>query len=327
MKLFQSFSKRNTSVEVLRLVFMLGIVLLHAYYHGSDGDIEWIYSLGCDNANAYQLSIYSLTRLGVTGFMFISGYYGVNMNKNKVIELLLILAFYYFALAIGSDKSLPSMIILLLHVWDAWWFVAAYFFICILSPIINSGLEKITNLQYKWIIVGLLLYTYCGRFLVAKDDHDVVLLLSIYLIARYLRLKIAPPPSCSILRIIVLISLTVLIVLPIVVMRLTHSVGIVDALICNNSPLILIAAASLVMLFDRMQYHNGFINWMAGSTLSIYLLTENAFRKVLDSWLLDNIKESVIAGYGIVIGVCILCLFADKLRELLFIPIKKHILK
>lgn len=81
------------------------------------------------------------------------------------------------------------------------------------------------------------------------------------------------------------------------------------------------------MLFDRIESHNGFINWLAASTLSIYLLTDNSFRKVLDPWLLDSIKENAIAGYGLVIGVCSLCLFIDKIRELLFHPIRKYKLK
>lgn len=193
MNLFQSYYKRNSSVEALRIVFMFGIVLLHAYYHGSGGDINWIYNLGCDNANAYQLSIYALTRLGVTGFMFISGYYGIRMNKDRIVTLLLTLAFYFILLAVASHNSIPSMVKNLPHVWDTWWFVAAYFFICILSPIINAGLEKMSEVQYRWIVIGLLFYTYCGRCLKAADDHDVVLLLSIYLIARYLRLKNYPP--------------------------------------------------------------------------------------------------------------------------------------
>lgn len=110
-------------------------------------------------------------------------------------------------------------------------------------------------------------------------------------------------------------------------MRHTHSVAIVDGLICNNSPLILIASASLVMLFDRIETHSSIVNWLASSTLAIYLLTDNSFRKILDTWLLDNIKDNALTGYLIVIALCLACILFDKVKDLLFIPIKKHILK
>ena len=37
---------RNSSVEALRIFFILGIVLIHIYGHGSHQDLQWIYSLG-----------------------------------------------------------------------------------------------------------------------------------------------------------------------------------------------------------------------------------------------------------------------------------------
>lgn len=122
-------------------------------------------------------------------------------------------------------------------------------------------------------------------------------------------------------------SIGLLITLPIVVMRLTHSVSIVDGLICNNSPLILISSASLVMLFDKIETHSGIVNWLASSTLAIYLLTDNSFRKVIDTWLLDNIKDNALTGYLIVFALCLVCILFDKVKDFLFIPIKKYILK
>ena len=52
-----NFSNRNTSIEFLRLWFMLLIVLIHAYCHGSGLNYEYLYSLGSDWSTAHHLGL------------------------------------------------------------------------------------------------------------------------------------------------------------------------------------------------------------------------------------------------------------------------------
>ncbi|MGM9779967.1 MAG: hypothetical protein ACI3ZD_16780, partial [Prevotella sp.] len=75
MAILEKYNNRNSSIELLRLWFMLMIVTLHAYAHGSGLDYDYLYSLGSDWATAHHLGLFSLGKCGVTGFMFISGYY------------------------------------------------------------------------------------------------------------------------------------------------------------------------------------------------------------------------------------------------------------
>ena len=195
MNLFQKYSTRNSSVEILRMVFMAGIVFLHAYYHGSCANIDWIYGLGTSSDSSYQLMLYSLSRLGVTGFMFISGYYGIRMNAFRLYRLLSMVALYWIVTSIASGKfGIGGLVKDVIHAWDMWWFVASYFMICILSPLINDGIERISKNTFSFVILGIVLYTYIGHFIMGMDSHDTDLLLSIYLIARYLRLYFTPPP-------------------------------------------------------------------------------------------------------------------------------------
>ncbi len=74
-------SKRNSSIEILRISFMFLILTIHVYCHGSHIDYNWIYSLGGNIKTAWNLSLYSLGMLGVTGFIFISGYFGKKLRK------------------------------------------------------------------------------------------------------------------------------------------------------------------------------------------------------------------------------------------------------
>lgn len=189
------YSKRNTSIELLRLWFMVMIVTIHAYGHGSGLDYGWLYSLGGDWNTAYHLGLLSLGKCGVTGFMFISGYYGISLKWNKLGSMVAMLAFYTIALIIASgDFSLGSTL-RLLRCWDEWWFVSSYIVICLLSPFINKGHECMDKRQLGMIVLAMLFYEYVGRFIGQDNSHDTIFLLAIFLCAKYTRLYITPPES------------------------------------------------------------------------------------------------------------------------------------
>lgn len=57
--------QRNSSIELLRFVFMFAIVLLHTYGHGSHLNYGWIYSLGSNLSTMPHLILFSLGKLGV----------------------------------------------------------------------------------------------------------------------------------------------------------------------------------------------------------------------------------------------------------------------
>lgn len=79
-----------------------------------------------------------------------------------------------------------------------------------------------------------------------------------------------------------------------------------------------IFTACLVMTLDRMKFVNKFVNYMAASTLAIYLLTDNGVvRKPLDTWLLQELLDGAM-GFVYILTVAILCLVIDKVRECLF---------
>lgn len=319
--MLNKYSNRNSSIELLRLWFMFMIVLIHAYVHGVGLKYEYLYSLGEDWNTAYHLGLVSLGKCGVTGFMFISGYYGVSLKWNKLASMIAMLLFYVLLLTCFGGYSVSDMLKIIFHPWDEWWFVSSYIVICLLSPILNQGISALSKKQFGIAIMGLLFYEYFGKFISQTNSHDAMFLLTIYLCARYIRLYVAPPIYLRLtLRHVGVISLflgVILFFFPILFAMLGLS-KLNPYFISNNNILLLIFTSTLVLLLDKVKYVNKIINYFPASTLAIYILTDNAFvRMPLDTWLFNSIMNDGI-GYLYVFVVVLVCLLIDKIREVLF---------
>ena len=179
---------RNTSVELLRFAFMYLILLLHAYIHGTELDYERIYLWGANPGTAPHLALFSLSQIGVTGFMFMSGYYGIHATRGKAANLILTALFWLLILTpIGGGFGK----LLYLHPFDGWWFVSAYLFVMCLSPLIEAGIKAVPQQTFRNVVIAMLAYTYIAKTLDNAHSTDVVLLLTIYLAARYFRLHLS----------------------------------------------------------------------------------------------------------------------------------------
>lgn len=183
----ERYGARNSSIELLRLVAMFGIVLIHTFGHGSGLDYEWIYGLAGDWSTTGHFALVSLGEAGVTIFIFISGWYGMRIDIKKIIALISTLMFYALINCIISGSSPIGTIITLLHPWDGWWFIKSYMIIWMLVPFIEMGMKQLSKRQLQAIIGFLVFYTYVGHFFIAKMDQNTDLLITIYITARYLK--------------------------------------------------------------------------------------------------------------------------------------------
>lgn len=109
---------------------------------------------------------------------------------------------------------------------------------------------------------------------------------------------------------------------------MTQSTILMDMLLSNNNPLILIIAATLTVGLDKKAFHSALVNWLASSTLAIYLITDSGgLRNYIMPWLLDNVMATPLLGYSMMVIVCLACLMIDKVRTVFVTPLNKGIEK
>ena len=148
-KLRVNSGDRNSSIELLRIIIMHGVIILHynngeiggALLHANPGSINWFYLFFSEN----------LFICAVDLFIMISAYYltdSQNRKTIKVVELIIQVivfreAFYVMSTLLNKEPlSLKEFLINLLPVN---YFVILYGVLYIISPYINILLDHLSR--------------------------------------------------------------------------------------------------------------------------------------------------------------------------------------
>ena len=240
---------------------MFGVVLLHALTQGGYADAH----RGLDN----------LLSPSVTGFVFISGYFGIKCRVKGILKLLCIGLAVWLVLAMVNMKFTSSF-----GIGGFWWFLWMYLALMAIAPLAEplfdrdgagGAIAKIVPLVvvvYGWSYAGT-------KVPVLKDiiplptglaPFSVLTFLAVYCVARISRGYEAK------------IKTTWL-----VVAAFVSGVMCWSGLYHHNSPFCLIFAGSMFYLFKRMPAldNNKVVArialWLGPSMFSVYLLHTNSW--------------------------------------------------
>jgi len=248
--------KRNTSIEVYRCVLMFGIVLLHC----------------CSQGPLVLLTPYRLCMACVTGFIFISGYFGIKFSWSKVFSLIAT------AVICAGISFLGERI---LHLppcgYGFWeylitgnWFLWAYVVLMMFAPLMERALS-VKDGEWRWA-VPLLIVVFgwnflsgmpvVGRFLPSPTGfgtHTFLMMIGVYLAARLFRLH-------DIEKWLIGWKLWV----PLVVSGALCAAGLSH----YDSPVSFVFMACLFVAFKRLDFGRLGVgaSWIAPSMFSVYLL-------------------------------------------------------
>lgn len=319
------YKLRNSNIELLRIVAMLFIISHHFLVHGMNiwQDSSW--------DNLTLLSLDSLFFIGVNVFVLISGYYTIRFDWKKLLRLYLLAAIIggvgYMTHIIIDDASLGRSVIYntifsISHA-PGTWFIKTYIYLFFFSPILNSALNSFDRKQTQLVLILLtIISVYFGWFWqddINKDGYNLINFVWIYCIGYYLshyfdHSKI----SCLIYLVISIIS--------------SISNAVISILIESyqawtyNNPLIVLAAISFLLFFLSFNFSSRLVNYIASSTLGVYLIHENAYLSPLlykQQYVLFY-SSNVIYFLISVIGVFVICSIIDlMIRELVANPLLK----
>lgn len=337
--------KRNSSIELLRILSVFAIVIHHYGVHGT---------LDCMNFSAkyaqtlkINLFLNFLGKLGVVLFVMIGAYFlcEKRFKYRRPVNLILTMAFYSFGLFLVLRYWFPTDAatdLPWLNVWlpfplpSGYWFIYAYIFMLLMMPGLNLVIKhfagKKLNLLIFCIIIMWSLIPLGINLLNGKPDTSADFFgysiggyfLLIYLVSAAIReSKLFKSLKFTAVGAVLSVLLVVIIC---AMMDSKTSFNVLFALFQLNSPLILLVATFIFSFFKNLTFHSRIINFLAGSMFGVYLIHEDSFvRPLIWQQLISSIK---VAGspsaylhqavtYSLLV-FCVCVLIDIVVRRLLF---------
>lgn len=335
-----SKSSRNTGIDTLRILSMLGVVFLHVLGHGGiipastspiKFSIVWFFDI--------------LSYPAVNCFAVISGYVGYREERSfprlkNILSLFftvlfysttILLAFKQFGIAEISDSDILKSV--LPTIMGEYWFFTAYFATFLLSPILNLFVR---NSEMKHAVVFLSALSLFSIISIQRDSFHLINGYSlIWLFFMYLTGALFKKHNLN-----RLLSTKAWLGIVFVAFAITYSIKVgftftsntalqpyKDKLMIYVSPTIVLMATGLLGAFSKIKCPSFFgriLPFLSTSAFSVYLIHDNFLvRQHLMSRIhtfSDNLEPVPLTLFiiGTVLSIFLSCILADKVRILLF---------
>lgn len=310
--------QRQSNIELLRIIAMTMIVSGHIILHG------------LNNEPQYSKNIISLTIYGVNIFVLISGYFRIKLKFRSLIDLIGCVYFYVILSYIATygiygeplQFSHLKHILFPISCYD-YWFVSVYIFLMLISPLINSGMERMSD-RMQVIVLSALFYISCfsGWVLVSPinpSGYNIIQFIFMYMlggiIRRYDAILKRIPTKWYILTFIAIYIVVLFI------SKISDSKAFP-----YNSPLVISGAIILFCLFAKTRIKNSrWINYIAGCMFPVYLIQDGhigqyLYKTIYDSYINTNgggnfFFYAILLGYFTFLFISAISL--ESLRRLL----------
>lgn len=345
---------RNYSIEILRVLAMIGIVILHTQTktgwikEQKIGTISWLVSWG----------IQTVCMLSVNTYMLISGFFlpGARRTVNKIFNLWAVAFFWsLFSMLLGAvltkERITGTEIINTAFPISTrqYWFLTVYAALYLISPFLDRLVKGMSRKQYRGLILILIvIYSALPTFIPYGGEDGIVgvngiggtniaWFCVIYLISSYLRVFFSIEQLRKNRMKILLVfssSISVMILFQICMEFFQAKVGFGGSYgtwFLNYASLFnLMASASIFMLFLSFKFEcttklRRVIAFLSSSTFGVYLIHENPhMRPILwgcvndlnDAFLFDsNYPVKVVT---VSLAIFMVCCLMEQLRKSTF---------
>ncbi len=324
--------KRNSNLEVLRIIAMCMIILIH-FAAATD-----IANLGVDGKFGRYVgaSIVGVCNMGVTCFCLISGYFGMKFSWKKLFKFEIMMIMFSLIETVVLVAAFPEQMqgsALLEQVIKSvfpfvsrkYWFYSCYICVFLFSGFIQKLIDTLKKEEFEKLLALLLIvfsvFPTIFYFEIMQDaGKGLVQMLMLYLIGRYIRLyKDVPVPKgkTSLLFGVLWLANTISIMHPVRVGSIVHS-------LCRDNSITNIAMAVILLyLFKDMKFSSRFVNAVTANMFAVFALENTLVQvaaRIVGSGKLNagNPVLGLVLLVGIILLIFIVCALVGKVRELLF---------
>lgn len=293
--------KRNSSIELLRILCMFFIVFHHFMIHCAFPNYETDAVNGFDGALGVALMFNGFFCVAVNCFVLITGYYGLKFKLRGFLKLYLACAFYsligYFVHLYVDNASIGRSVLnysLFALTNSKWWFINCYVVLLFSAPLLNAAINAMSKELYLKVLILLTIVNVYfgfvgGSYCYNQYGYNVQQFVFMYVISGYLRRFVGVDkvklnrPKCLLVFVFCSIAIGLMAIIETFVTR-----GEFKAFY-NNNPFIVVSAVSLFCYMLSFSFYNKTINRLAFGALAVYLFQDQYY--IGYEWLYPMVSQ------------------------------------
>lgn len=282
-------------MELMRIVAMILVMVVHAGFVSigipstNDVDSHLIISF-------FRFLLQSFSIVCVNLFILLSGWFGIRPKKIRFLELLFQVSFFLLigliiSVLLSFTGYVPKLSIkkiitgLTLFYPGSYWFVQSYVLLYVLTPILNEFINHSTIKTQKRTLISFFLFQFVCGWLTSGVEwfsmgYSTISFIGLYLLASYIHMSVKIIQNKWLnmsAKHYLLIYIILSILNSLVATIFVDKSFIIERLFFYNSPFVILSSLSLFLFFSKLSLKKKFINWIAVSCFSIYLLHCNPF--------------------------------------------------
>lgn len=345
--------QRNSSIELLRIIAMLMILSHHFVVHNGSSLSSFPLTF---EREAFSFFFLSGGKIGVAIFFSISTWFlisseqSIKQNFRRIWLMERELLFWSLTLLAAftiARKALPSPNIafssFLPVITNLWWYATSYSTFLAILPFLQHALLAIGRKQHCQLALTLLVIFSPLSLIPVTTIFSIYItnvfgFIYIFIILSCYKLYIKKLNTKNILYILIfgLLLSIFMIIMKDLAIRFVFN-GDAPAKLAESTPFrgfalpTLMVGIPIFLLFDRIYFYNRYINFIAKSAFSVYLITDYPTTRNLlwSTWF--NLKDiygkpfMVLHVIGILFGVYAACTLCDFIRRGLFaLTVDRH---
>lgn len=352
--------ERNYGIDALRIVSMFMVVLLHVLGKGGVLSHAGFLSLKYEAAMLFETAAYC----AVNCYALISGYVGIDSGYrySRIANIWLRALVYSVGITVIFWLFVPEVKVslgtlarsFLPLVDEYWWYFSAYFVLFLVTPLLNNAVHSLTRKQAKVLLIVFFAIFSVLQTLVARvqlytvGGYNALWLILLYVVGAcikkfdFFRNVNKRKAFAGYVAMIIITWIYEFLTKYLTHHKLLSGLPVLQWIatkvqtLSYVSPMMVVAAVCLLILFRQMHFHNWVtkvIAVLSPLTFNVYLihthpLVWNHVFQDLFSWItVYSTPIAILLVLACSVGVYLLCSLIDWPIERLFqmLNVKKHL--
>ena len=338
--------QRNISLDLLRILSMIGIIILHLL--GQGGIIAS--QINVTNSLILKIIFYFLF-VSVNIFPIITGYFYFNKkiySFYSILNLFVIVIFYSILITLifynfnicnvksyGQSYFIYSLFPMII---GRYWFFTCYIFLFMMIPFINSFIEKVGRQELNTLI-KILFVLFCIITDFGGSDYFRILggyspfwLTYLYMIGAYIKKYNINVSTSNCLKYITVSLLLNSLIVILCYLFLNSNNPLYTLGTKYNSPFICIMSIFIFLLFKNIKIKNKIISTISSTSFSVYIIHSHRllFENVINNYhlYLFSDKLTLIILEVIILAILIYCISSiiEYIRIFIFNILKVNVI-